>query len=186
MATPARSRTQPYSAPGETIVFDDAVTKIRSGGRLTLTKLGAFVRRVVAEEPTLLGELAGWGFVASWSASLLLHRTATLPPAIAESFERGSYYTMAVIGACLAVVQFVAMVSLMEKPRAACAFCTSVWLGGLAGSLFFGDGRVPTGFGYLVLSFLSMCAFWRVYPRLVVSLLSGAVTLLRSGGKRRF
>lgn len=183
MATPARSRI--YTAPEETIVFDDAVTKIRSGRRLTLTKLGAFVHRVVADEPTLLGELAGWGFVASWSASLLLFRTATLPPAIAESFERGSYYTMAVLGAVLAIVQFVAMVSLMEKPRAACAFCTSVWLGGLAASLFFGDNRVPTAFGYLVLSFLSMCAFWRVYPRLVVSLLSGAVTLLRGGGRRR-
>ena len=184
MASPARSRI--YTAPEETIVFDDAVTKIRSGGRLTLTKLGAFARRVVAEEPTLLGELAGWGFVASWSASMLLYRTATLPPAIAISLERGPYYTMAVLGAVLATIQFVAMVSLKEKPRAACAFCTSVWLGGLAASLFFGDGRVPTGFGYLVLSFLSMCAFWRVYPRLVVSLLSGAVTLLRSGGKRRF
>lgn len=182
MASPARTRIHLAPPPGETVVFDEAVTK---AGRLTWAKLRAFARRVLCDEPTLLGEIGGWGFVASWSFSLLLYRTATLPEAIAQAFERGPYFTMAVLGAILAVVQFVVMVSLHDRARAICAFLTSVWLGGLACSLFAGDGRVPSGVGYLILSFISMLAFWRVHPRLAVSLLSGAVSLLRGGGSRR-
>jgi len=91
---------------------------------------------------------------------------------------------MAILGAILAAVQLAVMVSQQERPRAVCAFFTSVWLGGLAMSLFGGDARVPSGFGYLILSSLSMLAFWRVHPRLAISLVSGAVSLLRRGNNR--
>lgn len=184
MATPARSRHRPHTAPGETVVLDEAVKQIRFGSRFTWARLRTFVRRVVCDEPTLLGEISGWGFVASWSVSLLLYRTSPLPDAIAAQFERGPYFAMAILGAILAAVQLAVMVSQQERPRAVCAFFTSVWLGGLAMSLFGGDARVPSGFGYLILSSLSMLAFWRVHPRLAISLVSGAVSLLRRGNNR--
>lgn len=185
MATPARSRVRPYAAPGETVVLNDAAFKIRRGSRFTLGKVVVFVRRVIREEPTLIGELASWGFIASWSYSLLMYRTATLPPSIAQTFESGSYFIMAIIGAVVAVTQLVAMISLNETFRAACSFAAAMWLGGLATALFAGDARVPSGLGYVLLSFLSLSAYWRVHPRLLLNAMSGAVALLRSGGGPR-
>lgn len=165
--------------PEATVVFEQTPLIVRRGLRFVVAKVATFVRRVLREEPTLLAELGAWGFIASWSYSLLMYRTSTLPVSIAQTFERGPYFTMAIFGAVLAVVQLVAMVSLEERPRALCAFLSSLWLAGLAASLLAGDGRVPSGLGYVLLSFLSMLAYWRVPPRSLLTVLSGAVNLLR-------
>lgn len=181
MASHVRTRIHAAPPPVEaTVVFDQTPLMVRHGLHFVVTKVAAFVRRVLREEPTLLAELGAWGFIASWSYSLLMYRTSTLPASIAESFERGPYFTMAIVGAVLAVVQLVAMVSLEERPRALCAFLSSLWLAGLAASLLAADGRVPSGLGYVLLSFLSMLAYWRVPPRLVLTFVSGAVNLVRS------
>lgn len=178
MATVPRIRVN-LMPPGETVVFDNAADSIRRGSRFTLAKILAFAKRVVVEEPTLLAEIAAWGFIVSWSYSLLAHRTATLPDPIAQAFESGPYLKMAIIGAALASVQFVAMVSGNERARALCSFVAAIWLGGLATSLIAGDFRVPSGLGYVILSGLSLLAFWRVFPRFLVNILSGVAALLR-------
>ena len=187
MASPARApRVNLSPPPGETVVFDDAVLKIRSGGRFTLAHSRTFVARIFAEAPTLAAEIAAWTFVTSWSISLLLYRTDTLPASIAQSFERGPYFTIAILGALLAPLQLVAMVTLHERARALCSFASAIWLGGLAGALFAGDARVPSGAGYVGLSFLSLLGYRKVKPRVFVSLAADAVALLkgrRSGGR---
>jgi hypothetical protein len=142
-------------------------------------KIVTFVRHVLHEAPTLLAELAAWFFIASWSFSLLMFHTSPLPGPIAQTFEAGPYYKMAAIGAALAMVQLVAMVSLEERSRSACSFAAAIWLGGLATSLIAGDARVPSGLGYIGLAFLCLLAYWRVHPRLLLTIASGAVRLLR-------
>jgi len=150
--------------------------------RPAAARLAAFVRRIVRDEPTLLAELGSWAFVASWSFSLLVYRTAMLPEPIAQSLERWSYLYMAIIGAALAIVQLGAMICDHERARAVCSYVAAIWLGGLAASLFFGDYRVPSGFGYVALSFLSLLGYWRVKPRVFASLLSRAARVLRGRG----
>ena len=177
MASPSRARIHLAPPPEATVVFDQAPIL-----RPAAARIAAFVRRIVRDEPTLLAEFGSWAFVASWSFSLLVYRTAMLPEPIAQSLERGLYLTMAVIGAILAVVQLGSMICDHERARALCSFLTAIWLGGLAASLFFGDGRVPSGFGYVAMSFLSLLGYWRVKPRVLASLWSRAATFLRGRG----
>lgn len=162
-------------------MFSDA---LKSSGRFTWTRLRAFGSRVWAEAPTLAAEIIAWLFIVSWSYSLLMYGTSSLPTAIAESFERGPYHTMSVLGVLLAAVQLFALLSANDRLRALCSFAAAVWIGGLAGSLYAGDGNVPSGLGYLGLSFLSLTGFWKVKPHALLSLISGALTLLRSGNSR--
>lgn len=177
MASPCRARIHLAPPPEATVVFTQAPII-----RPAAARIAAFVRRIVHDEPTLLAELGSWAFVASWSFSLLVYRTAMLPTPIAQAFERGAYFTMAVIGAILAVIQLSAMVGDHERARALCSYATSIWLGGLAASLFFGDYRVPSGLGYVAMSFLSMLGYWRVKPRVLASFWSRVARVLRGRG----
>lgn len=160
-------------------MFDDAVTKIRSGGRFTIARLRMFRARVFAEAPTFAAEIVTLAFIAPWSYSLLVYRTSTLPAPIAAQFESGPYYTMAIVGIVLTLVQSVAMVSLHEKFRASCSLAAAVWLGGLAASLYAGDSRVPSAIGYLALSSIGLMGYWKVKPRLFLSIAVGVVSMLR-------
>ena len=162
MASPARSRINLVPPPEATVVFDKTPIPIRQVVTSAIRRFTAFVVHMWRVEPTAYLELTTWAFVASWSQSFLLFRTGPLPVSIAEQFERGPFFLMAIIGLALSIVQLVAMVSRRERPRAYCSVGTAIWLGGLAFSLLAGDPRVPSGPAYLLLSFLALLPFWKV------------------------
>jgi hypothetical protein len=160
-------------------VLTDAAIKIRRGSRFTIVRLRLFWRRLFAEAPTFAAEIVTLAFVAPWSCSLLMYGTSILPPAIAVQLESNSYFTMAIVGVLLAVVQLVAMLSLHDKFRATCSLASALWLGGLAGLLYAGDFRVPSALGYFALSFIGLMGYWKVKPRLFLSIAVGVVSMLR-------
>lgn len=177
MAIAPRHRINLMSPPGDAVVFFKTPIQIR---QTLVRRCAAFWRRVWLEDSTLLAEIACWGFVLSWSCSLLMYRTQPLPAPYGDTFESLPYFRMAIFGAVLSVAQFVSMLSLNERARSVCSFHSAVWLGGLAFSLLAADRRVPSGLGYLLLCSISLLSFWRVRPRSFITLLSGAFRSDRS------